>query len=435
MASEYSRKANNSTNYVHPNEEHLLNLHHAMGYNPYGRPIVTVDDATVQHTSLNRRKVSTSRQTFFNTFQYNKDPLIWDEATTGTAESVFDEYAGGLFLTVGNSAGDEIVRQTRNVVRYIPGSANEAIFVVRLNEFEPGIRKRFGVFDEDNGVYFEKGVDDYYVAIRRNTPTGLNERRVKRADWNVDRLDGTGPSGLTLQETSMQMFAIEYEWYGAGVVEFKLVFDNNAYPLHRFNSGNIEDLPWSNTPFVPMRFELTNVDGVVGDHQILQGSSAVNAEGSAGPLGREENVTTPLTGITVSTANEFRPVLSIRLRPDRLRGVILPLQFQLAALDNSAIFYKITRDAQLVGADFQPLGANSFADFDISATDFTDGEPIQTGYISPSSQGQTFGFPEDTILQLGRNDLGTTPQNFTILAASISANKEVFASLSWVEVR
>jgi hypothetical protein len=113
----------------------------------------------------------------------------------------------------------------------------------------------------------------------------------------------------------------------------------------------------------------------------------------------------------------------------------LPLQFQLAALDNTAIFYRVVRDTQLVGADFQPLGANSFADFDFSATDFTGGEPIQTGYISPSSQGQQFSFPEDTILQLGRNDLGTTPQNFTILAASTQANKEVFASLSWVEVR
>lgn len=40
---------------------------------------VRVDDDTVRHTSKNRRKISTSRQIFFNTYQYSKDPQIWDE--------------------------------------------------------------------------------------------------------------------------------------------------------------------------------------------------------------------------------------------------------------------------------------------------------------------------------------------------------------------
>ena len=405
------------------------------GVNPFGAPILRSDDDTVQHTSRNRRKVSNSEQIFFNTFQYTKDSPIWDEGTTGTASSTFSQFEGGVILEVGSSAGDEIIRQTRNVKRYIPGRANEAMFALRLNTPVPGIRKRIGVFDEFNGAYFEDDGEEYYVVIRRNTGDGLNERRIPRSEWNGDRLDGNGPSGVTADATKIQMMTLEYEWFGAGIVEFKFIFNNNAYSIHSFEAGNIEDLPWSNTPFVPFRVELTNVDGVAGTHQMLQGSSALSSEGSVGPVGREENVTTPLTGVTTGSSNTFRPALSIRLRSDRLNGIVLPIEFQAATLDNTGMFYKVVRDTTLTGATFNDVGSNSFAEFDFAATDSTGGEPIQSGFIAPGNQGAIFKFPEETISQLGRNDMGTTPQTFTILVATVNSNKDVFASLSWIEVR
>lgn len=400
-----------------------------------GNTVIRIDDESVQHTSKNRRKISTSRQIFFNTYQYTKDPQIWDEQTTGNASSTFSEYAGGVFLNVGESAGDEIIRQTRNVIQYIPGRSNEVTFAIRLNPFEEGVRKRFGVFNEFNGTYFEKGVDDYYLVIRRNTPDGVEERRVSRSEWNVDQLDGTGPSGLDFQEDKIQMFSLEYEWYGAGVVEYKVIFDNNSYPLHRFNSANIEELPWSNTPFVPIRFELTNVAGTSGTHQILVGSSAVSSEGDEVPLGREQNITTPLTGVTTGDANVFVPVLSIRLKSDRLGGVIIPIEFQTATLDNTGVFFRVMRDVTLTGADWQSVDDDSFVEYDHDATDASGGSVIQTGFVSPTNQGVVFSFPENTIRQLGRNDMGTTAQTFTLLAATVTGNKDVFSSLSWVEIR
>lgn len=435
MSNTYNRKANNSTNYVHPNEEALLNLHHALSYDPYGKPAFRVNNTDVQHTSKNRMKVSQSRQTFFNTFQYTKDSQIWDEQTNGTASSTFSSYAGGVFLEVGGTAGDEIIRQTRNVMRYIPGRANEIGFAIQLEPFRTGVRKRFGLFDEHNGAYFEKGIDNYYIVLRRNTPNGIEEQRVPREEWNVDRYDGSGPSQLSFNEHNIQMFTLEYEWYGAGVVEFKVIFDNNAYPLHRFNAGNTIALPWANTPFLPIRFELTNVNGTDGTHQILQGSSSVLSEGDVGPLGREENITTPLTGRSTSNANEFTPILSIQLRSDRLNGVIIPIEFQVATLDNTGLFYRIVRNSTLTGSTWQLVDDNSFAEYDVNATDYSSGEPIQSGYVGPSQQGAVFSFPQNTILQLGRNDMGNTAQTFTLLAATTQANKDVFASLSWVEIR
>jgi len=309
------------------------------------------------------------------------------------------------------------------------------MFALRLNEQTSGVRKRIGIFDELNGAYFEDDGEEYYVVIRRNTSDGLNERRIPRSEWNGDRLDGNGPSGVEADPTKIQMMTLEYEWFGAGIVEFKFIFNNNAYPIHKFEASNVEDLPWSNTPFLPLRFELTNVDGVAGSHQMLQGSSSVSAEGSVGPVGREENVTTPLDGVTTGSSDTFRPALSIRLRSDRLNGVVLPIEFQAATLDNTGMFYKIVRDTTLTGATFNDVGPESFVEFDFAATDSTGGNAIQTGFIAPGNQGAIFKFPEESISQLGRNDMGATPQTFTILVATLNSNKDVFASLSWIEVR
>jgi hypothetical protein len=49
----------NSTNYVHSHEPNTNDLVQAMTYDPYGYPVIRIDDTTKQHTSKNRVKVST----------------------------------------------------------------------------------------------------------------------------------------------------------------------------------------------------------------------------------------------------------------------------------------------------------------------------------------------------------------------------------------
>ena len=46
------------------------------------------------------------------------------------------------------------------------------------------------------------------------------DTRIYSSAFNIDRLDGTGPSGYTIDLTKMQMFYIDYSWYGAGFIRF-----------------------------------------------------------------------------------------------------------------------------------------------------------------------------------------------------------------------
>jgi hypothetical protein len=145
----------NTTNYWHPQETNLLNLHKALTYNFEGKPIIRTTDSSGDYTSKNRIKISPYETQFFNTFQFGKETDVWDEAVTSGGSAVHDATVSGVIMEVDSTIGAQVIRQTRNVMRYIPGRSSELSFAVRLETPVQGVRRRFGLFDENNGFYFD----------------------------------------------------------------------------------------------------------------------------------------------------------------------------------------------------------------------------------------------------------------------------------------
>lgn len=429
----------NSTNYVHTHEPNTNDLVQAMDYDPYGNPVLRIDDTTKQHTSKNRVKVSTYEVTDFATYTNGKDGDIWDEVITGTASSTHDPYQGMVKLEVGSNAGDQIVRQTKRVQRYLPGRQNEVSMVFRWFPSATGVRRRFGLFTEHDGVFFEDGGDgNYYVVIRRNTADGVVENRVGRENWSDDKMDGTGPSGIVANPEAIQHMVIEYEWYGAGQVEFKFVIDNNAYPIHKFNHANRAENTWASTAALPLRVELTNVAGTTGSHYFWQGSHSFATEGTTTLLGRQKNLSSPLTGKTLSLANTFYPVIAIRLKATALNSVVIPDLYSGATLDNTNVFIRVIEGANVTGGTWVSYDADSAVEYNLTATSYTNGTTLDTVFVNGTNQGNQYVFPERSVTQLLRKTtttLGDTASTFIIAIAATNANKAGWASLGWIEVR
>lgn len=411
-----------------------------MDYNPYGAPVLRIDDTTKQHTAKNRVKVSTNEITDFATYTNSKDGDIWDEEITGTASAVHDQYQAMVLLQVGGTAGDEIKRQTKRVQRYLPGRQSEMSIVYRWFPLQPGVRRRVGIFDEQNGAYFEEGSDNtFYCVIRRNTSEGIVETRVARDDWSDDKLDGTGQSGITLNPNAIQQLVIEYEWYGAGQVEFKLVIDNNSYPLHKFNHANRIETTWSGNAALPIRVELTNITGEsAGPHYFWQGSHSFQSESTTTLLGRQKAISSPLTGYTLSTANTFYPAVAIRLKTTALNSVVVPDFYAGATLDNTNIFIRVLENADITGGTWVSYDSESAVEYNLTGTAVSGGTTLDTVFVNGTNQGNVYKLPERAITQLTRNTtttLGDTASTFVIALAATNANKDGWASLGWIEVR
>ena len=394
-------------------------------------PIPPIKADIGDYTSKGRLKVSNPEVIFFNTFQYGIETDVWDSSTANGGTAVFDAATSSIDMAVTSTLNSECIRQTHNVQRYIPGRSSELTFAVKLTTPVSGIRRRFGLFDGTDGIYFEDNGGDYACVII----SGGSVTRVARASWNGDKLDGAGASGITADATAQQIVCLDYEWYGAGQVVFSFVIGGEKRVIHTFNTGNVLALPWCKTPFLPIRLELKNTTGATGTHHMYQGSNSLVVEGNSIRLGTPQNALTPLAGVTLTTANTFYPVLSIRLKSTALGGVVLPSLFQASSLDNTSVFYKIIRNATLNGTWVDQEDTNAFTQYNVTSTGaITDGIVLDSGYVGAGNTA-VINLNQSGNYQIGRSALGTVSDTFTIAIAAVNANKAGIASLTWIEQR
>jgi len=83
------------------------------------------------------------------------------------------------------------------------------------------------------------------------------ETRIKQSDFNLDKLDGTGPSGYIIDLGKMQMVFIDYSWYGAGKIRYGVrANEGNIIWCHEILNNNVNTEAHMKTGNLPGRFEL-----------------------------------------------------------------------------------------------------------------------------------------------------------------------------------
>ena len=389
-----------------------------------------------QFSNNNRLKVAPFQTVFFNTFQYGKESDVWDEQVVGVgATATYNVNSSNVVMEVGSASGSKVIRQTKNVMRYIPGRSATLAFAIRLDTPQVGIRRRFGLFDENNGAYFEDDGGTYSYVLRSNTTGIVTETRVTRDNWNGEKFDGNGYTGVTADATKQQMISINYEWYGAGIVEFAWLMKNETIPSHTFENSNTNDFVWCSTPFLPIRVEIENVTGVAGTHYMYQGSNSLIQEGEPEKLGILESVANPITGTTLALANTFYPVVSLRLKEDQLGAVALLRSLQTATNDNTNVYWRLIENPTLTGASWTDHpDPNSFVQYDTSATATTGGNIVLSGFTI-SGGSSLVEIDDKAALQIGRSGIGTVSDIYTLACASPNTNKKALAVLNWIEQR
>ena len=82
---------------------------------------------------------------------------------------------------------------------------------------------------------------------------------VPQSQFNIDRLDGTGPSGYDVDTSTMQMIGLQYTWYGAGFIDYMLRgSDGNYIFVHRIRNSNVNTEAYMRTGNLPVRYEVIN---------------------------------------------------------------------------------------------------------------------------------------------------------------------------------
>jgi hypothetical protein len=379
--------------------------------------------------------------TLFDSSHRYRDNNLWDSLIVGTGSTVgFATTQGLVNIGIGTTSGDSIIRETTKTFSYQPGKS-----LLVLNTFVPAtpkenLRQRVGYFGADNGMYFEiNGTTPYFV--ERSLSTGT-ETAVAQDDWNIDKLDGTGISGITLDISKAQIFWMDIEWLGLGTVRMGFVIDGKFIHAHSFHHSNRIQSTYITTASLPLRYEIANTGITTSSSTLNQICSTVISEGGYELRGLQQAVNTPITAPVdlPSPAGTYYPVISIRLKssPNRLDAIVILTALSLLGTGNGPQYnWQMRASATTTGGTWVSAGADSAVEYKIDGGTVSGGRILASGFFSSSNQSSAnVDILKEALFkfQLERNGLTGTPRELTLVVASDTAGADVFASLDWEEI-
>lgn len=191
------------------------------------------------------------------------------------------------------AVGDRVVYQSRARAIYEPGKSQLCFITGILNPSlanGDGVVSRLGFFDDDNGFYFEVSstvppTQETAIVLRSSVGGGVTTNRVTQENWNGDKLDGTGTSGITLNVDTTVIYVINYQWLGVGQVRMGVVIGPDMIIAHTFSHSNIDLAPFSFTGALPARGEIT-ATGANSAGSVNVNCFSAMSEGGFQPRGR-----------------------------------------------------------------------------------------------------------------------------------------------------
>jgi hypothetical protein len=244
-------------------------------------------------------------------------PLFYDnqETSGGGTSTAYNANQSSQSLTVGATTAGTRVRQTKQRFNYQPGKSMLVFMTFTFPSQTSGITVREGLFDENNGIYLEDDGSVYKIVRRTFTSGSAVSNSVSQSSWNLDKMDGTGNSGITLDFTKTTILVIDYEWLGVGRVRVGFNVDGVTYYAHQFLNANNLSVVYMQTPNLPLRSEITN-DGTAASKTLTQICSTVISEGGQNKLGTLRYKSTGGTHVDAAAENTIYAIVGIRLKSE-----------------------------------------------------------------------------------------------------------------------
>jgi hypothetical protein len=338
--------------------------------------------------SASRLRVSTPLTLFEHNNQAGTSPFKWDKLTSGTG-SIVDGSTGGTTLsTGGTAAGAQAARAQRWYSRYQVGKSLYLGMSFNFGTGVTGCSKRIGYYDVNNGVYLEQNGTTINITVRSNSSGSPVDTPTPQSSWNIDQLNGSGPSGITFNPSGPQDWRVDF--FGSFGMRFYFYGNGKFWLVHTIENANVT--PGSQVPPDPtsvnltVRQEIINVATAASAGSFTVYNANVVSEGAVeenpqyafgtgnGPNTRTITTRTPLVSVQANT-----------LLPNGIRNNGQAIPFSLDVYGASPCYYELVVNPTLTGAAFASVSPLSILNADVAATALTGGITIFSGYLSGTS--------------------------------------------------
>lgn len=404
-----------------------------------GQPLET-QTAGTSADAFGRQRVSEPLTLFDSSHRFSVNGN-WNTSSGTGGTATFNANQGLVELAVTTSSGSKVYRETNKVFPYQPGKSLLFMATFVMANDQPNLRQRVGYFGTNNGIYFEQSGSTYSIVKRSSVSGTVVNTAVTQANWNGDKLNGSGGFGITLDPTKAQIFWSDFEWLGVGTVRAGFVIDGHFIVCHSFNHANTIDSTYITTATLPVRYEIEALNTLSSGATLKEICATVMSEGGYEVRGQSRTAGTLVTSpYTFTTSGVSYPVVSVRLKtsPDRLDSVVIPNALSFIGQGNNTIFnWQVVSSGTTSGGTWTTTNSGSSVEYNISGTSFSGGTVLAQGYVSANTQGSNaleLSTADLFKYQLQRNSFTSTPVELTLVVQAKTNGDTGFGAIDWEEV-
>jgi hypothetical protein len=385
--------------------------------------------------AFGRTKVSQPYTLFDNQHRYTSGDEFSD-LTSGTATVSYLENESTDVLTIGTASGDKVYRESKKVFPYQPGKALTVFQTFVFNTAKTGLRQRVGYFSRQNGIYLQQSGSAISIVRRTYTGGSIEEEVVDQANWNVDSMNGLGPSRITLDLAKAQIFFMEFEWLGVGSVKAGFAVNGQFITVHQFNHANITNKVYMTTATLPLRYEIENIAATSSSSSFKQICASVMSNG--GYDRKPEVWSASRNTLFQNIGTSFVPLAAVRLKATRMDSVVQIARLNIATTSNNLFEYALLRNPTITGGTWIENTPTQDTEYNVTAISLTGGTVVRRGFLAGSNQNNAatdLEIENSFDLQLGRTNADTPVSDIYCLAIrTLTSTGDAVGSIQWHEL-
>jgi len=390
-------------------------------------------NGSTAYDAFGRLRTSTP-YTLFDSKNILSKNSLFDESLTGSGTVSYSSDKSTVSLNVTTASGDKVIRESKRVFSYQPGKSLLNLNTFIFNTAKTNLRQRVGYFEDNNGIILQQNNSEVSFILRTSTTgTASDSNKITQANWNGDKLDGTGTSGFTLDLTKTNIFFTDIEWLGVGSVRVGFVINGQFIVCHTFHNANSQTSVYMKTPNLPIRYEIENTGATASSSALQQICSTVMSEGGYEPLGVENIVKTADMATGQSVGTSYVNLVTIRMKSGRTNAVIVPSGIDILNISNVDFEWSLL----LNGTPNSAFAWTSYSDnieYSLEAKTMTSGTTIASGYIGGKTAAVELGNGTFSWSnQLSRTISGTS-DTLTLMIKASSASKAAAGILRWYDI-
>jgi len=410
------------------------------GYNIMDSAVTIKDSANLD--AFSRLRVSNPLILHNAQFTYDLAPIIFEQIVGGTGATIAHDTTNRCALMTFSSTptGGKAYMQSYEYLPYQPGRSQLAFVTFNMVAAVADTLKFAGYSDGVNGVEFQlNGTTKQFIVY---SASSLGNETVIQTNWNLDRLDGTGPSGITLDITKTQIFVIDIQALYVGRVRVGFDIGGTIIYAHEFLHANLALYPYIQSANLPIRCGMTCTGTVSTTMNFI--CSAVISEGGAEDINvfgyTFETNTSRVTSTGGTQLLTLRPKTTFNGITNRMRVGYIDVEVLNLGSTNENIRWDLCVGQAITGGTWADVNT-SYSSVEVNTGATLSGSPaiiIDSGWVTVG--GNQNGLVNTAVISRYPITLDAAGTNrvmgsLTVKVTALSGTPTIYAGVKFREIR